>query len=188
MKRTCFLLAAGAMCHAILPAQTQPGAMGFQQADSLAAGRGGRGINIIPLLRPDTGKPFSATVTTQTTQTFLDGTHVSQTTTTLEYRDADGRTRVEPERSAAIILRNIRKHRDSRSRSQSNVWSRSSPQVRREDRNARQSGRDHESSIRGGERRPRRRRTRFEFRSGSPDGRSGPESQGSGSDAPGSQG
>jgi len=100
MKRTCFLLAAGLTCQAALLAQTQPGGSGFlQQADSLAAGRGGRGINIVPLLRPDTGKPFSAIAITQTTQTFLDGTHVSQTTTMLEYRDADGRTRTEPDRS-----------------------------------------------------------------------------------------
>lgn len=95
MKRTYFLLAMGLACQAALLAQTQPGAMGFQQADSLAAGRGGRGINIVPLLRPEAGKPFSATVTTQTTQTFLDGTHVSQTTSTMQYRDADGRTRIE---------------------------------------------------------------------------------------------
>src|SRR5277367_2289580 len=111
MKRTCVLLAAGLACQAALLAQMQtsvsslqqslpPIGSSFQQADSLAAGRGGRGINIVPLLRPDTGKPFSATVITQTTQTFLDGTHVIQTTTTLEYRDAEGRTRTEPDRSA----------------------------------------------------------------------------------------
>lgn len=101
MNRSCFLLAAGLAYPASLVAQTQPGGSGFLQlADSLAAGRGGRGINIAPLLRPDTGKPFSATVTTQTTQTLLDGTHVSQTTTMREYRDTDGRTRIEPDRSS----------------------------------------------------------------------------------------
>jgi hypothetical protein len=75
----------------------------FQQAQSLGeplgtlGGRGGRGgaVNIIPILRAETGKPFSATVTTQTAQTYLDGTHVSQTTTTVQYRDAEGRTRIE---------------------------------------------------------------------------------------------
>jgi hypothetical protein len=102
MNRTCFLLAAGLMCGAGMSAQTQPYTTtyqqmvrGFQQADSLAAGRGGRGINIVPILRAETGKPFSATVTTQTTQTYLDGTHVSQTTTTVQYRDTEGRTRIE---------------------------------------------------------------------------------------------
>jgi hypothetical protein len=101
MNRTSLLLAMGLACQAALFAQTQPSAMGFQRADSLAAGRGGRGINIVPLLRPETGKPFSAMVTTQTTQTLVDGTHVSQTTTMLEYRDADGRTRTEPEKPVA---------------------------------------------------------------------------------------
>jgi hypothetical protein len=38
---------------------------------------------------------LSATVTTQTAQTYLDGTHVSQTTTTVQYRDREGRTRIE---------------------------------------------------------------------------------------------
>jgi hypothetical protein len=95
MNRARVLLAAGLMCHAVLPAQTPPRATAFQQADSLAADRGGRGINIVPILRAETGKPFSATVTTQTTQTYLDGTHVSQTTTTVQYRDAEGRTRIE---------------------------------------------------------------------------------------------
>jgi hypothetical protein len=96
MKRTCYLVGAALLCQAALWAQTQPGATAFQQADSLAAsGRGGRGINVVPILRAETGKPFSATVTTQTTQTYLDGTHVSQTTTTVQYRDAEGRTRIE---------------------------------------------------------------------------------------------
>ncbi len=66
MNRTCFLLAVGLMCQAVL-AQTQPGAMAFQQADSLDAGRGGRGVapNTLPIPRQETGKPFSATATTQ---------------------------------------------------------------------------------------------------------------------------
>jgi hypothetical protein len=85
------------MCQAALPAQTQPGATAFQQADSLAAGRGGRGGRgiTVPIPRAETGKPFSAMATTQTMQTYLDGTHVSQTATMLQYRDAEGRVRTE---------------------------------------------------------------------------------------------
>lgn len=95
MKRTCFLLGAALICQAAL-AQTQPGATAFQQADSLAAGgRGGRGINVVPIPRAETGRPFSAVATTQTTQTLPDGIHVSQTTTMVQYRDADGRVRTE---------------------------------------------------------------------------------------------
>jgi len=97
-----------------MPAQAQTGGAGyqqayqqlvtsFQQAQSLGeplgplGGRGGRGgaVNPVPMPRPETGRPFSATATTQATQTFLDGTHVRQTTTTVQYRDAEGRTRIE---------------------------------------------------------------------------------------------
>jgi hypothetical protein len=96
MKRTCFLLAAGLMCHAAVLAQNiaqQAQSLG-QPAGPAGGGRGGRGISV-PIPRPDTGKPFSATVTTQTTQVFVDGTRVSQTMTVMEYRDAEGRVRTE---------------------------------------------------------------------------------------------
>ena len=110
MKRTCFLPAAGLMCQAALLAQTPPYVTAyqqvvtsFQQAQSLGeplgplGGRGGRGgaANSVPIPRPETGRPFSATATTQTTQTFSDGMHVSQTTTMVQYRDAEGRVRTE---------------------------------------------------------------------------------------------
>lgn len=87
-------------------AQTQPFGMPFQQADSLAAGRGGRGGagNSIPIPRGEMGKPFSATATTQTSQTFLDGTHVNQTTTVVQYRDGEGRVRTETSEPAKIIM------------------------------------------------------------------------------------
>src|SRR5579862_2666510 len=58
-----------------LPNQT----FAFQRAGSLGVDVGARGVSV-PMLRADTGRPFSATVRTQTTQTYLDGTHVSQTT------------------------------------------------------------------------------------------------------------
>ncbi len=100
MKQTCTLLAAALSGAASLLAQTpvpvsipaqsllnqQAGAMG-------AVARGG--VNIVAMPRAETGKPFSATLTTQTTQTLVDGTHVNRTTTVVEYRDADGRTRME---------------------------------------------------------------------------------------------
>jgi len=82
------------MCHAELWAQGQPGVAYQQMVDAVGGGRGGRGV-AMPLPRSETGKPFSATVTTQTTQTLVDGTHVNQTTTMMEYRDAEGRVRTE---------------------------------------------------------------------------------------------
>ena len=101
------LLAAGLMMHAALLAQTQPmgiqpGVMSFQPVQSLSAGGQGTAM---PLLRADTGKPFSATVTTQTKQTLMDGTHVSQTMTMVEYRDAEGRVRAETGPPAVITIR-----------------------------------------------------------------------------------
>src|SRR5437899_8574889 len=99
MNRTLLFLLAGVMAPAW--AQTQPGTPAgwqefqfVQQAQSLAAGRGGRGA-VAPLPRLEAGRPYSATVTTQTTQTLSDGTRVNQMTTTLEYRDPDGRVRKE---------------------------------------------------------------------------------------------
>jgi hypothetical protein len=53
--------------------------------------------------RMEKGRPFSATVVTRTIQTFLDGTHVNQTTTTMEYRDAEGRVRTET--AGNIVIR-----------------------------------------------------------------------------------
>jgi Surface antigen variable number repeat len=94
MQRICFVFAAGLTCQGAIWAQTQTSVAALQEAVSLIAGRGGA-INMPPLLRPDTGRPFSAIATTQTAQTLLDGTHVSQTTASALYRDAEGRTRVE---------------------------------------------------------------------------------------------
>jgi hypothetical protein len=88
MNRTYFLLVAGLMCHAELVAQGQPAGTAWQSF-------GGRGVAAQPLPRQEAGKPFSATATTQTTQTLADGTHVSQTTTVVQYRDAEGRVRTE---------------------------------------------------------------------------------------------
>jgi len=86
---------------------TQPGVFTFQPAQALAVGRGGRVA--IPMLRPEKGKPFSAKVISQTVQTFIDGTHVSRTTTMVEYRDAEGRVRTEasqpPGSSVSIVIR-----------------------------------------------------------------------------------
>lgn len=42
-----------------------------------------------------TGAPYSATVTTESTQTLADGTHITRSTSGAIYRDSDGRTRNE---------------------------------------------------------------------------------------------
>lgn len=42
-----------------------------------------------------TGAPYSATVTTESTQTLTDGTHITRKTTGAIYRDGEGRTRNE---------------------------------------------------------------------------------------------
>lgn len=41
------------------------------------------------------GAPYSATVTTESTQTLADGTHITRSTTGAAYRDSEGRTRTE---------------------------------------------------------------------------------------------
>ena len=94
MNGKCFLLTAGLLCHAALFAQTQPGATAFQPAGILTATQPGRGI-LLPAPRLEAAKPFSATATTQSTQTLPDGTHISQTGVMVEYRDAEGRVRTE---------------------------------------------------------------------------------------------
>jgi hypothetical protein len=100
MKQTCTLLAAALSGAASLLAQTPvPVSIPAQSLLSQQAGAMGAvvrdGVNIVAMPRAETGKPFSATLTTQTTQTLLDGTHVNRTTTVVTYRDADGRTRME---------------------------------------------------------------------------------------------
>lgn len=60
-----------------------------------AAAQEVRQIIVRPDVRSETGKPFSATVTETTSQTLEDGTHVTRSTVTLEYRDPEGRTRQE---------------------------------------------------------------------------------------------
>jgi Surface antigen variable number repeat len=96
MKRMYALFATGLMIPAGLWAQASSGyAMQYAQlVQSMAGGRGGRGAAIMPP-RQEKGRPFSATVTSNSTQTFQDGTRVSQTSTMVEYRDAEGRVRTE---------------------------------------------------------------------------------------------
>ena len=52
-----------------------------------------RAIKEERLLTPVTGAPYSATITNETIQTLLDGTHITQTTTGTVARDSEGRTR-----------------------------------------------------------------------------------------------
>ena len=107
MRRTSFFIAAELICRCLL-GQTQPGIMSYQSAQSLAAGPGpgGRGV-LIAMPRMEAGRPFSATVNTQTVRTLGDGTHVSQTTTMVQYRDSEGRVRTEtsqPGSSVSILI------------------------------------------------------------------------------------
>jgi hypothetical protein len=50
-----------------------------------------------------TGKPFSATATSHLVHTLEDGTHINQTSTTVMYRDAEGRTRNETDGRIRIM-------------------------------------------------------------------------------------
>lgn len=112
MKRTYMLVAVAIIGAAVTLAQTPQQAQvqtalqdlqqklqtiqqqRFQQIQTLDAG-GRAGIRILPIPAAETGKPFSATITTHTSQTYSDGTNVNQTTTVVQYRDAEGRTRLE---------------------------------------------------------------------------------------------
>ena len=71
------------------------------QVDPLLGGRGA----VMPILRTEAGRPFSAKVSTETTQTLMDGTHVSHLTTLMEYRDPEGRVRTETSEPASIVIR-----------------------------------------------------------------------------------
>jgi len=75
----------------------------FQQTGSISVGGGSPGL-ITPGIRAEMGRPFSAVVTTKSTQIFLDGTHVTQTTTAMECRDVEGRTRTESDIAPPISL------------------------------------------------------------------------------------
>jgi hypothetical protein len=105
MKQTYMLLATGLMSAIALLAQTpqqvqttvqelQQLQQQFQQVQALAAG-GRAGVRITPVPPGELGKPFSATITTHTSQSYVDGTNVNNTTTVVQYRDAEGRTRIE---------------------------------------------------------------------------------------------
>ena len=104
MKRMYMLLAAALTGSAVMLAQTPQQAQvqalvqdmqqRFQQVQALDAG-GRAGVRIQPFPAAETGKPFSATITTHTSQTYSDGTNVNHTTTVVQYRDTDGRTRME---------------------------------------------------------------------------------------------
>jgi hypothetical protein len=88
MTRTYLLIAASLICNAALLAQTEPV---FQLFEAGA----GPGAAMPARPRTEPGKPFSATAVTQRNQILTDGTHVSNTTTVVEYRDAQGRVRTE---------------------------------------------------------------------------------------------
>ena len=108
MNRTCVLFATGLVCFpmtgpAQVQVQVQPGESFFQPAASLPAGRGGRGGVALPMVPSETGKPFSAMAISRSEQTYSDGTHVTHTVTMMEYRDMEGRTRMEPAEPPAPV-------------------------------------------------------------------------------------
>jgi hypothetical protein len=81
-------------CRPAVAPQTFP-TLPFQRSGPLVVPRNGPLYFFPNTPRPETGRPFSATVTTHTSQTFSDGTHVNQTATEVEYRDSQGRVRIE---------------------------------------------------------------------------------------------
>ena len=87
-------------------AQTAPMSSAFQQPGWIAS-PGSRRINY-PTAQPDaqagpvTGKPFSGTERRHSVQTLSDGTHVEDSSTSLYYRDAQGRMRSESPTQALI--------------------------------------------------------------------------------------
>ena len=108
MNRTCVLFATGLVCFPVagpaqMQVQVQPGESFFQPAASLPAGRGGRGGVALPMVPAETGKPFSAMAISRSEQTYSDGTRVTHTVTMMEYRDMDGRTRMEPAEPPAPV-------------------------------------------------------------------------------------
>ena len=91
MNRKLTFLSLGMACQLGLVAQVNP----------LLGGRGA----VMPILRTEAGRPFSAKVSTEITQTLMDGTHVSHATTLMEYRDSEGRVRTETSEPASIVIR-----------------------------------------------------------------------------------
>jgi hypothetical protein len=107
MNRTCFLSVMGLVCFVSLTgwvqAQAQPGEAFFQPAASLRAPGGGRGGVALPMIPAETGKPFSAMAISRSEQIYLDGTHVTHVVTMMEYRDMEGRTRMEPAEPPELV-------------------------------------------------------------------------------------
>ncbi len=103
MRRASFFIVAGLICYSLL-AQTQPGIMSYQPAQSLGAwrGPGDRGL-LVAMPRTEAGRPFSATANTQTLRTLADGTRVSQTITMVQYRDSEGRVRTETSQPGSSV-------------------------------------------------------------------------------------
>ena len=91
MNRKLTLLSLGMTCQLGLLAQVNP----------LLGGRGA----VMPILPTEAGRPFSAKISTEITQTLMDGTHVSHATTLMEYRDPEGRVRTETSEPASIVIR-----------------------------------------------------------------------------------
>lgn len=92
---------AAALSIAAMLAQTFPHGIAFQQPGWIAAPG-------YPTFQPDaqagpvSGKPFWGTESRHTSQTLAHGTHVTDSSTSLFYRDAEGRMRSESKTQAVI--------------------------------------------------------------------------------------
>lgn len=110
MKKQLFMAAmaaAGLIAQtvAVSPQVQPPQASGFQQAGVMgtlqpvmAGGRGGGTGAVVA------GSPVSAKEVRKTVQTLSDGTQLDNTSTTLFYRDSQGRTRIEPQDGSTIRI------------------------------------------------------------------------------------
>lgn len=101
------LIPGGLLLGATVALSQYPMSSPFQQPGWIAAP--GSSLVNYPTLRPDAqsgpvvGKPLSATESRSTTQTLADGTHVRDSSSSLFYRDAQGRMRSESPTQALIF-------------------------------------------------------------------------------------
>ncbi len=70
-----------------------------KQAVEVAAAR-------VPLEKPVTGAPYSADTIVESTQTLADGNHINRKTTGHVYRDSEGRTRREEDKTFSMMSAN----------------------------------------------------------------------------------
>src|SRR5579871_5557951 len=106
MTKLLILTTGAALSVAAMLAQTSPQGSAFQQPGWIAAPGGSRvaypALSQDGQFGPVTGRPFSGTEVRHTMQTLADGTHVEDSSSSLFYRDAQGRMRSESPTRALI--------------------------------------------------------------------------------------